>query len=180
VTSRLGPFRIARVEHPSKRALKRKADLKDVHKVYFEDANGLDSAYFPYAEPEKQRRRGGYERFFDFTYRATVMPRIAEEWTAEEIGKVRWENEFYREARITSTDGDKPYTYSLTGAAPHVADGPALVRTEWTMQWPPARRPEARFVITLFLPERTFERDALPGEAHLWTVDDLDALLPED
>jgi hypothetical protein len=144
MTSHLGPFRITRVEHPSKRALKRKGDLKNVHKVYFEDANGLDSAHFPFAEPENQRRRGGYEEFFDFTYRATIKPQIAEEWTAAEIGKAVWENEFYREARIKTSDGGRPYTYSLTGAAPHLADGPALVRTEWTMQWPPARRPEER------------------------------------
>jgi hypothetical protein len=75
MTSHLGPFRITSVEHPSKKALKCKADLKDVHKVYFEDADGFDSAYFPYAEPEKQRRRGGDELFYDFTYRATIRSR---------------------------------------------------------------------------------------------------------
>jgi hypothetical protein len=141
-----------------------------VHKVYFEDANGLDSAYFPYAGPEKQRRRGGYERFFDFTYRATVMPRIAEAWTAEEIGKARWENEFYREARITSTDGDRPYTYFPNSASPHAADGPALVRTEWTMRWPSTLPPGRVPKLTLFVPEPVYQREVLPREARL--VDD--------
>jgi hypothetical protein len=99
VTSHFGPFRITkvqitRVEHPSVQARKRKpAALRAVYKVYFEDAQGLDNHFFPYAKEEAQRRRGGFEPFYDFTYRATVKPRIAEEWTSAEIGKASWENE---------------------------------------------------------------------------------------
>jgi hypothetical protein len=90
MTSHLGPFRITSVEHPSKKALKRKADLKDVHKVYFEDADGFDSAYFPYAEPEKQG--GGAATSCSTTSlqgHDQIAPRLEEPWTREEILALR-------------------------------------------------------------------------------------------
>jgi hypothetical protein len=151
-----------------------------VCKVYFEDAEGLDNHFFPYAKEEAQRRRGGFEEFYDFTYRATVKPRIAEEWTSGEITKACWDNDLYRDATAASFYGNRPYTYSLNSASPHSGDGPALIRTEWVLQWPQGRPPGFQPRTTLFLPEATYQRDVLLREADLWTVDDLDALLPED
>ena len=176
--SHLGPFRITRVEHLKEQGLKGGVHIEDLHRVYFEDADGLDSWFFPHGD--QQRHRGGYELFDDFTYRATVKPRIADEWTSAEIGKAQWESECSRDARRASYHGDKPHTYSLESASPHMGDEVSLIRTEWMLQWPQMSAPGYRPRITVFIPEPTFEQDVLRRGTDLWTIDDLAGLLPDD
>ena len=164
----VGPFWITRVER-----LSGEGELL-THKVYFEDAEGLDHHFFPYGDP--QRRSGGHERFFDFTYRATIKPRIAEAWTDGEIGRARWETEFYRMALARTIQGTTQ-SYSMTSAEPHPVVGATLVRTLWNREPPPGLLPEP---LTLFLPEPIYQRSVLPREHDLWNLEELDALLPED
>lgn len=165
---RIGPFRIVRTELQT-------AGFP-YHKVYFEDGDGLDHRFFPYAE--RQRTSGGWEPFFDFTFRAAVKPRMAEAWTNGEIGEASWECEYYRMAKAWTLRGT-PQRYSIASAAPHPDENGLLVRTRWARVSPPFSAVADAYPeppLSIFLPEPTYQQNVLPRAEDEWMLDELDEL----
>jgi hypothetical protein len=167
----IGPFRIVRT--------KLQTGKLPYHNVYFEDADGLDHHFFPYAE--RHRRSGGWEPFFDFTFRATIKPRMTEAWTYDEIGMAIWETEYYRMAKARTLHG-VAQSYSIASAVPHPDEDGILIRTRWTRVSPPFSvladaYPE--LPLSLFLPEPTYQQNVLPRAEDEWMLDELDALVTE-